>query len=350
MEKKDDLDDEPLGLDKTDDPKDGKDGGEAEPEGGDDAAETVAAAADDLEVVVVDDEPDAGKGEVKEEAKPETETEADVETQEDGEEALSGEDLKLSKNVQARIMRERAVRKRMVEAADARAQVEATARQAAENRMLSLELTTAKMADKTLKADIKEVKAELIAAKEAGETTKEVDAQEKLNALQNRLREIEGLQTDIEARVERAKTAPAAGGAPKLRPITQAWMERNKWFGTEKHAVATGAVKTLSAQLEREGISPDDPKHYTELDRRLHQELPSLRTRLRADAPRQANRPGPGTIVAPARQAPARGTSPNKVTLTGSDLQNMRSFGMDPNNKVHLQEYARSKQGVAVNE
>lgn len=344
MGTKDDLDDEPLGLGKEG-PQDGQDGGAADL-GGDDTLDTGAAAADDLEVVVVDDEPaddTAGQGAGAADDAGANTTDVGPDADEDG---LEPGDKKLPESVQARIKREIKVRKRAVEAAQQEARVEAQSRQAAETRMLSLELTTARMADKTLKQDIKEAKAELIAAQEAGETAKAVDAQEKLNMLQIRAREVEGLQTDLEARVEKAKTAPAAGAAPKLRPITQQWMDRNKWFGTEKFGVATGAVKTLSAQLEREGISPDDPRHYTELDRRLHQELPNLRTRLRSEAPRR-DRPGPGTIVAPARQAPARGTSSNKVTLTRADLTNMRSFGMDPNNKAHLQQYARSKQEVA---
>ena len=341
---KDELDDEPLGLGKVDDGKDGKEDADLN---GDDTVDAGAAAADDLEVVVVDDTDtgdDAGKDADEIDAQNYAVGHREEDADEDG---LEAGDRKLPESVQARIKREIKVRKRAVEAAQQEARAEATQRQAAENRMLNLELTTARMADKTLKADIKEARARLIAAKEAGETEKEVEAQEELNTLQIRAREVEGLQADLEAKVERAKTAPAAGAAPKLRPITQQWMERNKWFGNEKYGVATGAVKTISAQLEREGISPDDARHYTELDRRLHQELPNLRSRLRAEAPRKADRPGPGTIVAPARQAPARGTSPNKVTLTRADLTNMRSFGMDPNNKAHLQQYARSKQEVA---
>ena len=334
MATKDDLDDEPLGL------------GGAETEGKDDTSlddgdALDAGGADDLEVVMVDDEPAA------EAADKDADAEAQGDAQDAETEGLEAGDERLSESVKQRILREVRVRKRAVEAAEGRArEVEAEIRTMFV-RMLSLELSTAQMAEGKLKSDIKEAKADLIAAKEAGETTSEVDAQEKLNALQNKLREVEHLQTDLEGRVEKAKTAPSRDGVQKLRPITQEWMGRNKWFGTEKYGVATGAVKTLSAQLEREGISPDDPKHYTELDRRLHQELPSLRTRLRSESPRQANRPGPGTIVAPARQAPARGTSPNKVTLTRADLTNMRSFGMDPTNKVHLQQYARSKQEVA---
>ena len=346
MGKKDDLDDEPLGLDKP--------GGEPDPQDEQEDADADLGAKggtqdDGLEVVIADE--DQAKDDVT----------ADADHGEDaalagaGDAAgdadeLSEDDKGLSKNVQERIRREIRLRKRAVEAADGRAQAEATARQAAEHRMINLELATARMADKTLEVDIKDAKAELVKAQEEGETAKAVDAQQKLNELQIRRREIETLRVGLEEKVERAKTAPAPGARPMLRPVTTEWMGRNKWFGHEKFGVATAATKAIDTQMVKDGWDPGDPKYYVELDRRLNRELPGLRQRLRAETPRQENRPGPGTIVAPARQAPARGTSPNRVTLNRADLQNMRNFGMDPANKEHLKEYARSKQGVAANE
>lgn len=345
MGKKDDLDDEPLGLDKP--------GGEVEGQDEQDGADADLGAEggtpdDGLEVVIADEEP------LKDDATADADRGEDAalagagDVAGDGDE-LSEDDKALSKNVQDRIRREIRVRKRAVEAAEGRAQAEATARQAAEGRMLNLELATARMADKTLEGDIRDAKAELVKAQEEGETAKAVDAQQKLNELQIRRREVETLRVGLEEKVERAKTAPAPGARPTLRPVTTEWMGRNKWFGDDKFAVATAATKAIDAQMAKDGWDPGDPKYYGELDRRLNRELPGLRQRLRAEAPRQTNRPGPGTIVAPSRPAPSRGTSPNRITLNKADLQNMRNFGMDPANKEHLKEYARSKQGVAVN-
>ena len=331
MGNKDDLDDEPLGLGKADDPQ-------GEEAGLDDATADAGVPEDDLDVVVVEDEPEMLADDADANVPP---TDDDTIEDDDG---LTKEDRSFSKDVQGRIKREIRVRKRAVEAADARTQQEVIARQAAENRTLNLELVTIKMADKSLESEIKEARAELIAAEEAGETEKKVDAQQKLNDLQIRRREIDGLRANLEDRVEKAKTAPTPGVQSKIRPITAEWMGRNKWFGDAKYSVATAATIAVDAQMAKDGWNPDDPKFYIELDRRLNQELPNLRQRLRAEQPRQQNRPGPGTIVSPSKPAPARAASPNRVTLDKADIQTMRSFGMDPTNKVHLQQFARSKQ------
>lgn len=343
---KDDLDDEPLGLGKADDGKPGNDNGDP----GDDTVDAgttdagTTEAGNDLDIVLVEEEPAAAAGDAAGDAQDDG---GDAQAGETGDDELSEDEKKgLTASMQDRLRREKRVTARKVEAAEERVRAEADARRVSETRTVTLELTMARLAAQNLKYEIRDAKAELIAAQEAGETAKAVDAQEKLNALQIRAREVQGMEAGLVERVEKAKTAPA-GAQPVLRAITQQWMGRNRWFDDPKFAVAKAAAVALSQQLAAEGISPDDQRHYAELDRRLHADMPGLRQRLRAQPGQRpaANRPGPGTIVAPAKPSAPRQAS-NRITLDKADLQTMRDFGMDPKSEADLKQFARTKMEV----
>ena len=334
--KNEDLDDEPLGLE----PETGKGEKEDADPGGDVVdGEEDATAGEELEIVLADDE----LAEEDPEKKKADEEPLKVSESSDDEELSEDDKRTLSRNVQERIRREVRLRKRAVEAAEGRAQVEAQARQAAEKKAMDLELVTTKMAEENIEGQIKDVVVKLKASKEAGETDKEVDLQQQLNDLQGRKREVLSVKATLEDRAEKAKAAPVET-KPSIRPITQEWMGRNTWFGHKDFVVATVAAKTIDSQMSKEGWDPADVKYYAELDRRLHSEMPNLRSRLRQrNEARPGNRPGPGTTVAPAKSPPARGGSPNRVVLTKEDLANARAYGIDTNDKKQLREYAMVK-------
>lgn len=345
--KVDTLDDEPLGLE-NESKKDGEGGADADTDDNEAVDTGAANKGDELDVVVLDaDEGAADADDGKGAADADDGKDAvDVDEGDTGDELTEEDKVGLTKGMQDRLRREKRVTKRRVEAAEARANEEVAARRGLEIENLGLRLSTAQMAGKTLKVEIAEAKAALFVVQEAGKTKEAIDAQEKLNLLQIQAREIEGMTTALEAKVELAKKAPASRAAANLRQITMDWMDRNKWFSDPKFSVAAAAAKAISTQLDLgEGISPDDPKHYLELDRRLHQEIPTLRQRLRIAAPRKENRPALGTTVASAKRPPERAASSNRVVLNKADLANMRSFGMDPGKQEDLQAYARSKRG-----
>lgn len=336
----DELDGDPLELDPSGEggeslDLDGEEGGPKTNEGG-----------EELDVEIIDDpEPDTSSGtDGGDPGDPDAGDAGDAgDPGAEDEDGVSPEDKKtFSKDVQERIKREVRLRKRVVEEAEGRAHAEMLARVAAERRALEFEVGMATMADSKLEGDIKTVTAELIAAKEAGETSKEVELQQKLNDLQGKRREVQNGKKIAEERLEKVKEAPADGRpADGLRPITKQWMGRNKWFGAKGFEAYTAAAKVIDAEMAKEGrLSPDDPRYYAEFDRRIHRDMPNLRQRLKKDAPR----PKP-PVLGPTRPASRGGEQRGKITLTRSQLENMRAFGLDPNNKQHLIEYAKSVRG-----
>jgi hypothetical protein len=53
-----------------------------------------------------------------------------------------------------------------------------------------------------------------------------------------------------------------------------------------------------------------------------------------------------GSPVGAVGAAPASNTSSRTIKLGKSDIANMRRYGLDPTNKEHLREYARSKRAA----
>lgn len=309
------LDDEPLDLGP----------GTAEEEGN-----------DEPEVVIVEDEAEETEEVVEAEADPE---EVEASDEKPDEEDLAPDDKKLSLNVQDRIKREVRLRKRAVAEAEGRAQSESIARRAAEQRALEYEVAMAGMADVALTAQIKQVKDELKAAMEAGETDKQIEATEKLNDLQAKHRNVQGGKESATERLEKMKAAPVRP-ADGLRPITREWMGRNKWFGSEGFEAQTAAARAIDAKLGKEGFDPGTPEFYQEFDRRIHRELPNLRQRVKAmPGAEKPSKP----IVGAVRQAPSKPAGrPGTITLTRSQLANMKSFGLDPTDKKQLIAYAQN--------
>jgi hypothetical protein len=114
-------------------------------------------------------------------------------------------------------------------------------------------------------------------------------------------------------------------------------LEKNQaWFANKKYAAHRAFVLQEDANLVEEGYDKHAPEYYKELDRRVDRAFPTLRKKAtKSHSP-----------VAPAASSPSRNTSSKTITLKKADLQNMRTFGLDPNNKEHLREYARSKRAA----
>lgn len=128
---------------------------------------------------------------------------------------------------------------------------------------------------------------------------------------------------------------PAAKEPPA--PLAVKWLERNRsWFAKPENAGYQAFTLAEDSRLAAEGYDKNSPEYYRELDRRIDKAFPHLRRK-----PQAARSP-----VAPAASAPASRTPSNVVKLTKTDLSNMRSFGLDPTNKEHLREYARSKRSA----
>jgi len=254
----------------------------------------------------------------------------------------------MSKAMTDRLQRERRVvrHERALREDAERRQIE-SAKEAAILRMGMTEV-----AEKNIDAEMKSVRAELIAAKEAGETEKEVDLSTQLQKLASHKADIERMKPDIEARAKAAREGGIQQGG--TNPLTTEWKARNRWFGNPKFVSETRYAALIDQEMAVEGKSPHDPTYFTEWDRRIRERMPAVHSRWRQESgeggggPRSPARRGPGSMlgggqnqpaVRSAQQLAARG----KVIITAADKESMRNFGLDPSNRAHLQQFARER-------
>jgi hypothetical protein len=120
--------------------------------------------------------------------------------------------------------------------------------------------------------------------------------------------------------------------APTELPKEQIdWMERNKWFN--KLQGKTAYANDTYDELVADGMDPDSAELYAELDRRIGNT---------SSAPTQSNR----SERAPAPSGVEQGATPpaqRKNVLTNDDLNRMRQWGLDTNDKQARAEWLRNK-------
>lgn len=229
-----------------------------------------------------------------------------------------------SKNVQARIQRER----RLKAEAEDRYEAEREARERAEARASEAEKAALVSMLANTEREIKEKIEALKLVKAEFDTDKEIEISEEIAELRLKRRDIKAAK----ARAEQPKEKPARN------PEADKWLRRNKWFASSEFSSEAEYARAIDRTLAAEGkLKIDTPAYFAEFDRRIQKSIPNLSAKIR-----KSYGGAPPSKSAPvARQAPS-----SKVTLTREDLQNMRGFGLDPANKTHLQEYAKNKGGA----
>lgn len=184
-------------------------------------------------------------------------------------------------------------------------------------------------AQKLADMEVEQAKAALKSAHEAGDTEAFVEAQAKLNEAvfaQQRTKSLKPppLQTE-EQRDNVAPQQPSPQApAPQVDPATQAWVDRNRWFGQDDEM--TSLAMGVHTKLVKSGVTPGTKDYFDTIDTRLRQVFPD---KFEAPAPSPTKRPA--TVVAPTQRA----TSAKKVRLTQSQV----AFARRAN--IPLEEYAR---------
>jgi len=303
---------------------------------------------DDLQIEILDSDEGSADGA---EARGGQDTEQDLnpDTGEDTGEEIGQDFLtewekkNYSKAMQGRVTRERRLKKD----AEDRASSEQAARIAAEQRALEAEKVTVKLLVKTFERDIADKTAALIKAKEDGETKTEVELTQEIADLREKKRfaEQQGARLD-------AVPDPKESAKQPLNPLAQRWLGRNRWMANAAFQAEAAEARRIDQEIFAEGrLRPDTVEYFAEMDRRIRRSLPNLQRRVAevygTGATSRTDRPG----GRPAGQPPVRrtppsgggGSRPNKVVITPSDKANMRKFGLDPNDKKALREYALSK-------
>lgn len=210
-----------------------------------------------------------------------------------------------------------------------------------ENKRLKGKLTTGEQA---LVSNYREsVERELEIAKKAykeaydsGDSELLSEAQEKLIDVKMKAGEIAKYKPEFseEALQSQETEVQIPQQAPKLEPKTQAWLDKNSWYGTDDDMsyLAMG----IHRRLEREGVALGSDHYFNTIDKEMRQRFPEKfasdtqvedEPEVKPSQKSSSQRP----VVAPA----TRSTSPKKITLTPTQVQLAKKFNLTP------EQYAR---------
>jgi len=109
-------------------------------------------------------------------------------------------------------------------------------------------------------------------------------------------------------------------------PKAREWAQKNTWFGQDQ--VATSVAFAVHKQLENEGFDTDSDEYYSEIDKRVKQELPH---KFNVEAKKNVQ------TVASATRNTSTGRKQNRIQLTPSEQALAKKLG------VSFKDYAIQK-------
>jgi len=218
------------------------------------------------------------------------------------------------------------------------------------------------------------LQSDLAAAHEAGESKKVAELTAKINRLEGEYWHKKTVaQLGNQTPAEPAKTParqeqrPAArqNAADGATAEAKRWMRANEdwWEDPEFAGEKAYANATFTKLVQEEDMDADDPETYAELGKRVAKKFKDIEVidpdakRAKKRKAKEVDEDDEDEELEPRnrRQAPVmqvdRGNTPSvrrgrSVTLTASDVQNMKQFGLDPSNDKHVQRYAAEVQAT----
>ena len=255
----------------------------------------------------------------------ENEVKYDVETKPTENIPSYSEDLPYSVKVRKRIQKEVAKR------------AEAEQRNVdLEQKISMMEKRTYDMANKSLSNQATAVSNELKSAIEEGNTDKQVKLYENLAEIRSQITKTE----DYAARVPKVKEKK-----DKAPPLASEWVKENSlWFNKPGYRKETAMAYGIDAELTEEGWNVHDPGYYDEMTKRLKasglnyfNKAEENTSKSNQNVVQKTNR-----VQSPvAGVSRKKGTSSNRVKLTGDDLATAKTFGININDDAALKRFAK---------
>jgi len=274
----------------------------------------------EFEVDIIDDTPDEDKN------KPRRADDAEAQIPEDDEIA------NYSENVQKRIKQLKfeyhEERRRKEEAARLQDEAVDYARKVyEENQKLRKTLeegegVLVEQAKSRVEAELDRAKAAYKEAYETGDPDKLIDAQEKLNSLQNEKFRVESYRPRPQQVQEEPVQLQRKPRVPEPDAKTKAWASENEWFGNDSEM--TGYAFGVHESLVRQGINPQSQadEYYNRIDQSMRQRFPDKfgGQQVEAAPVRQA-----GSVVAPAGRSAKKS---RRVQLTSTQVALAKRLGL----------------------
>lgn len=210
---------------------------------------------------------------------------------------------------------------------------------------------------KSLDGSIDATKRAVAAAKEEGDTEKEVEALDQLAELRSQRKavEVSAPPESADTGDDTVSTRGTDGG------LTKKWVEQNKsWFRRPGFDRQNRVANEVDDEVYAEGYDPASPEYYAELDTRLRTRLPgffddddaaSTGAESSSDTPTRRNKPD-NTVAAVGGEDKGADNQlqTGKIELGPEDFATMRNFGLDPKNPEHLKEFAASRRETLQSE
>jgi hypothetical protein len=281
--------------------------------------------AEDDNIEIVDDTPEADRGRTPMEEPPKELTEDE----------LNQYDAGVRKRIQhftkgyheERRAKEAAQRER--EEAIRAAQVIADENKKLKGSLSQGQTALLEQAKKTVEHELEAAERKYKQAYEAGDTEALMAAQRELTQVTLKADKVNNfVPTSLQEDKDEVQTSHQPAAAP-ADPKFQAWQSQNNWFGANRKMTAY-AFALHEDLVQNERISPSSDDYYRRIDAEMRERFPDqFESEKPADAPTQ--RAPKSNVVAPA----TRSTAPKKVVLTKSQVEIAKRLG------VPLELYAR---------
>ena len=189
-----------------------------------------------------------------------------------------------------------------------------------------------------VEAELAKAKQEYKDAYEAGDPDKLVEAQEKLNQVQNERYRVNNYKPQV--RAEEPATPPQASSRSQVKEPTgkdKEWLEKNNnWFNQDGFEEMTGFAHGLHAKLVKAGVNPllEPDEYYRRVDSSMRKAFPehfqSTDIENKQDTEIEeveAPQRSAGNVVAPVNRSAKK---PRKVQLTSTQIGLAKRLGLTP--------------------
>jgi len=177
--------------------------------------------------------------------------------------------------------------------------------------------------------EIDAAKREYKEAYDSGDADRLVEAQQKLTAAQYKAAQISQYKPQYDenslqewensVQIQKPQAQPQ-----RLDPKTQAWLDKNSWYGTDEDMsfLAMGVHR----RLEKEGVPPGSDHYWNVIDTEMRKRFPDRFAGEQSVETKDSATKRSNTVVAPA----TRSTSSKKIKLTQTQLALAKKFKLTP--------------------
>jgi len=203
-----------------------------------------------------------------------------------------------------------------------------------ENKKLKSRLTDGEKvyvstAKENISRELSEAKREYREAYDSGDSERLVEAQERLTEVKLKAQEIERYkpqydESALQAEESEVKIQNQQPAPQRLDPKTQAWLDKNKWYGEDDDM--TFLASGIHRRLEREGVPLGSDHYWNVINAEVRKRFPEKFSEEDTGTKDPVKISKPSTVVAPA----TRSTSSKKIKLTQTQLALAKKFNLSP--------------------